>query len=152
MPVLDDLGAKLSQIYSKNQADAEKAGAARKTIDLYEKVPPPAQVEPSKWKMMFPKDSDSPHPPVQTIHVTKLGAPERGNRFGQPPVQQAPPEKPRLAPEDTRVPILPPQARAMRKLPSPLTQYGRPGIQRSPPRPSQVKSGPVVLDKFGNFR
>lgn len=41
-----------------------------------------------------------------------------------------------------------------KRIPSPLKQYGRTVVTRSPPKtaPPPVKSGPVVLDKFGNFR
>lgn len=159
---MDDLGAKLSEIYNKktqsqanasNKAESSSVSStsSKKLLgESYDKVAPPASVPVSKWKMMFPKD-DGHVPQISALNSIKLGATtSRLNRFDQQALND---KQQDLAPEDTRVPILPPQARTGRKMPSPLGPYGRATIQRSPPGPPPpVKSGPVVLDKFGNFR
>lgn len=180
MPVLDELGAKLNQIYGKKN-DEPKPGSSQSSKSVFpgqfqpkvqqpryplqeaplkSKTPPRAynshmqqqtplsppvqqQQQPqNKWKMSFAKDE--PRAQNTLGRGTKSGLPSMSNQRTQPFVVHDS--------DDDGQNYRNRQPRE-RRIPSPLKQFGRTTLTRSPPpRAPPVKSGPVVLDKFGNFR
>lgn len=156
MPVLDDLGAKLSEIYgvSKNEPKVLKGAPSAKVQQLVQpKVAAPTlqksifadDQKQNKWKMSF-QHKEEPR------NLGVAGPSTIQSRTSRPGKGLTPPD----SDEEARTRAKETKARQSqpRRIPSPLKQYGRTVITRSPPpmAPAQVKSGPVVLDKFGNFR
>lgn len=147
LPVLDDLGAKLSEIYGvKNEPRVsalkmpQPDSVSNKTNKSFED-----NQQQSKWKMSF-QSKDDPRP---------LGVPGSSkvqSRASRPGKGLTPPD----SDDETRVRDRDAKAKPSQaiRIPSPLKQYGRAIVTNTAaaaPAPP-VKSGPVVLDKFGCFR
>lgn len=167
LPVLDDLGAKLSEIYGAKAGDASKTGNSATSKQSQQHGPGrfPKSIEqqhasePGKWKMMFPKEDNfsagasgkisttrqqtqsdkvavnlkasNPHQQTSTV-FNRLDNPLKPNQVQQQQQQL--------------------QESSKRKLPTPVGIFGRALQQTQNQAAPPVKQGPVVLDKFGNFR
>lgn len=176
LPVLDDLGAKLSEIYgsktggegskSGNSAtskqsqltggmeqQAQKHGTANrftKSIDQQE----PQSTEGGKWKMMFPKDDDFSASTSASGKDSVNRPSAQSDKIAvnlKPNIHQQPSVFNRLdnamKPGQVQQHHLQEQAKR-----TPVGVFGRALQQTQNQAAPPVKQGPVVLDKFGNFR
>ncbi|XP_055544011.1 tetratricopeptide repeat protein 14 [Wyeomyia smithii] len=162
-PVLDELGSKLSLYYSKKEnAAAGPSGISLLSKNLKKemtkadkvvtiKAPEMAKERPTKdgkWRMMFNKDERSvKEPTVVKVAVPKQYAfpnesDDEGGTLGvfqmqqhQQQLQQKANARTGRYEEKTRRVVI-------------TTEKQKPSVSQMAP----VKSGPVVLDKFGNFR
>lgn len=152
LPVLDDLGAKLSEIYgAKSDAKASPAKvpvAPVLTKNTFANDPKQQQQQQqNKWKMSFQhKDESSRNLGAVAGPSTMQSRASRPGKGLTPPDSD---DEARSRAKDTKA-----RQSQPKRIPSPLKQYGRTVMTRSPPTtaPPPVKSGPVVLDKFGSFR
>lgn len=162
-PVLDELGSKLSEYYAKMDGSAgpsgvssvmssllskttKKEGAVKDEPKVATKVAKEGQPKDGKWRMMFNKDERAA---VKETTATKPFVPKQyafANDSDDESVTAV-----------GFTPAPPPQQKTTR-----IVRYEEDKNRRKPlspekPKPSvsqmaPVKSGPVVLDKFGNFR
>lgn len=145
LPVLDDLGAKLSEIYGvKNEKNTAEVKVpltipAAQTKNIFD------DQKQNKWKMSFQNKDESRPLGVPGPSNIQSRAPRPGKGLTPPDSD----DEARLRNKDTKAKQNHPM-----KIPSPLKQYGRAGVSNAAtaPPPPPVKSGPVVLDKFGCFR
>lgn len=139
LPVLDELGSKLSSLYGKDGVPSKyNQGKLHSTSSLVESGQ-------GKWKMVFGKDQKSITTPfAETSTMTMPGS---GRTF-QPTMIKRPfnadsdDDKNTSKVNSSSPVMLPIPPRSKHRLPTPVP------IAKAAP----IKSGPVVLDKFGCFR